>query len=248
MKENLSIILIAHNEEAMIGRMVDGLLDNYDKELLELIVVDDSSADNTAAIVESRMIKNKKVRLIKKGPPSGVGYAIRTGFANVNPKSDYVLSMDSDFIENINDVGAMIREVEENNLDGVIGSRFTEGGKLVGYPSDKKLMNRGWHFIVRALFGIKQKDLTNNFKLYKAEIARKMPWKSGGFSMNAETGILPIIFGYKVGEVPVAWINRSPEMGKSKFKLFKVGWGYIEAMRYAIWLSLFRKNLYKKKG
>ncbi len=248
MKENLSIILIAHNEEAMIGRMVDGLLDNYDKELLELIVVDDSSADNTAAIVESRMRKNKKVRLIKKGPPSGVGYAIRTGFANVNPKSDYVLSMDSDFIENINDVGAMIREVEEKNLDGVIGSRFTEGGKLVGYPSDKKLMNRGWHFIVRALFGIKQKDLTNNFKLYKAEIARKMPWKSGGFSMNAETGILPIIFGYKVGEVPVAWINRSPEMGKSKFKLFKAGWGYIEAMCYAIWLSLFRKNIYKKKG
>jgi dolichol-phosphate mannosyltransferase len=248
MKENLSIILIAHNEEAVIGQMVDALLDNYDKELLEIIVVDDTSIDNTGSIVESKMKRSNKVRLVRKGLPSGVGYAIRAGFANVNPKSGYVLSMDSDFLENINDVGAMIREVEEKNLDGVIGSRFTEGGKLVGYPSDKKFMNRGWHFIVRTLLCIKQKDLTNNFKLYKADIARKMPWKSGGFSMNAETGILPIIFGYKIGEVPVAWINRSAEMGKSKFKLFKVGWGYVEVIGYALWLSLFKKKLYEKKG
>ncbi|MDP3789249.1 MAG: glycosyltransferase [Candidatus Omnitrophota bacterium] len=248
MKENLSIILIAHNEEAVIGDMVDGLLGHYEKELLEIIVVDDSSTDNTSALVELRTRHSNKVRLIKKGPPSGVGYAIRAGFANVNPKADYVLSMDSDFLENIDDVRAMIREVEAKNLDGVIGSRFTEGGRLVGYPSDKKLMNRGWHFIVRTLFGIRQKDLTNNFKLYRADIVRKIPWKSGGFSMNAETGILPIIFGYKVGEVPVAWINRSAGMGKSKFKLFQVGWGYVKVMAYALWLSLFKKKIYEKKG
>jgi len=247
MKENLSVILIAHNEEAVIGGMVDGLLKNYDKELLEVIAVDDSSTDNTSAMVEARMKRSDKVRLVKKGPPSGVGYAIRTGFANVSPKADYVLTMDSDFLENINDVGLMIREIEEKNLDGVIGSRFTEGGRLVGYPPDKKMMNRGYHFLVRMLFRIKQKDLTNNFKLYKADIVRKMPWRSTGFSMNAETGMLPIIFGYRVGEVPVAWINRSPQMGKSKFKLFKVGWGYVQVMGYALWLSLFKKQIYKKK-
>lgn len=247
MKENLSIILIAHNEEAVIGQMIDGLIDRYDKELLEIIAVDDSSTDSTSAVVESKIKRSKKVRLVKKGSPSGVGYAIRAGFANVDPKADYVLSMDSDFLENVDDVGAMIREIETKKLDGVIGSRFTEGGRLVGYPSDKKLMNRGYHFIVRALFGIRQKDLTNNFKLYKAEIVKKMPWKSGGFSMNAETGLLPVIFGYKVGEVPVAWINRSAGMGKSKFKLFKVGWGYVEVMGYALWLSLFKRNLYKKE-
>jgi dolichol-phosphate mannosyltransferase len=248
MKESLSIILIAHNEEAVIGGMIDGLLANYDKELLEIIVVNDSSTDNTSGKVESRMKRSNKIKLIKKGPPSGVGYAIKAGFANVSPKADYVLTMDSDFLENIDDVGAMIRELEEENLDGVIGSRFTKGGRLVGYPSDKMLMNRGYHFIVRALFHIKQKDLTNNFKLYKAAIVRNMPWKSTGFSMNAETGMLPVIFGYRVSEVPVAWVNRSTQMGKSKFKLFKVGWGYIKVIGYAVWLSLFKRKTYQKKG
>jgi dolichol-phosphate mannosyltransferase len=247
MKENLSIILIAHNEEAVIGGMVDGLLENYDKELLEIIAVDDSSTDNTSSVVKSRIKRSNKVRLVKKGPPSGVGYAIRAGFANVSLKADYVLTMDSDFLENINDVRSLIRKMEEKDLDGVIGSRFMEGGRLVGYPPDKKLMNRGYHFLVRALFRIKQKDLTNNFKLYKADIVRRMPWRSTGFSMNAETGILPIIFGYRVGEVPVAWINRSPRMGKSKFKLFKGGWGYVRVIGYAFWLLLFKKKIYKKR-
>ncbi|MBU4377418.1 MAG: glycosyltransferase [Candidatus Omnitrophica bacterium] len=247
MKENLSIVLIAHNEEAVIGEMIDALLANYDKELLEIVAVDDSSTDNTSAVVGSRAKNSGKVKLVRKGAPSGVGYAIRTGFRNVSPRAEYVLSMDSDFLENVKDVRAMINELEKKSLDGVIGSRFTEGGRLVGYPGDKKLMNRGWHAIVRIIFGIKQKDLTNNFKLYKADIVRKMPWKSGGFSMNAETGILPIIFGYEVGEVPVAWINRSPQMGKSKFKLFQVGWGYVQVMFYALWLALFKKNDYCKK-
>ena len=246
MKENLSIVLIAHNEEEVIGGMIDGLLADYNKELLEIVAVDDSSTDNTSGVVESRAKKSSKVKLVRKGAPSGVGYAIRTGFRNVSPKSEYVLSMDSDFLENIKDVRAMIDKLERESLDGVIGSRFTEGGKLVGYPGDKLLMNRGYHAIVRVMFGIKQKDLTNNFKLYKADIVRRMPWKSGGFSMNAETGMLPIIFGYKVGEVPVAWVNRSPEMGKSKFKLFQVGWGYVEVMFYALWLALFKKKEYCK--
>ena len=247
MKENLSIVLIAHNEEAVIGEMIDGLLASYDNEILEVIAIDDSSTDNTSGVVESRAKKSSKVKLVRKGAPSGVGYALRAGFRNVSPKAEYVLSMDSDFLENINDVRAMIGELEKKSLDGVIGSRFTEGGRLVGYPGDKRLMNRGYHAIVRAVFGIKQKDLTNNFKLYKADIVRKMPWRSGGFSMNAETGMLPIIFGYEVGEVPVSWINRSPQMGKSKFKLFQVGWGYVQVMFYALWLALFKKKKYSKK-
>ncbi len=111
MKGNLSIVLIAHNEEEVIGEMIDGLLTNYDKELLEIIAVDDSSADNTSAVVELRIKRSSKVRLVRKGAPSGVGYAIRTGFRNVSPKAEYVLSMDSDFLENIKDVRAMIDEL-----------------------------------------------------------------------------------------------------------------------------------------
>ena len=71
------------------------------------------------------------------------------------------------------------------------------------------------------------------FKLYKVKIIREMPWHSGDFSMNAETGILPILAGYNVAEAPVSWIGRTGEMGKSKFRLFKVGMGYVNVILYA---------------
>ena len=79
MKDNLSAILIAHNEEENIGGMIGGLLRDYRDELLEIIVVNDSSTDRTSDIARGWMGRDSKVRLIEKGPPSGAGTALKTG-------------------------------------------------------------------------------------------------------------------------------------------------------------------------
>jgi dolichol-phosphate mannosyltransferase len=242
MKETLCVILIAHNEEQAIGPMLEGLLASYDREILEVIVVDDASTDNTRGIVESWIKQSPKVRLVKRTPPCGVGRALKTGFNSIDPRAEYTLSMDSDFVENINQVRALLDAIEEKDCDGVIGSRFVKGGKVVGYPFLKRLMNRLFHGIVKALFKISQNDLTNNFKLYKTGIFRSMPWNSAGFSMNAETGILPILCGYRIVEVPVVWINRHPEMGESKFGLLKHGAGYIEVIFHALRFAWSKRN------
>ena len=242
MKEDLSIVTIAHNEEGVIGKVIDELLANYREKILELIIVDDVSTDKTAAIVQSRSRREPKVKLITRQPPCGVGRAIKTGFKNVSPKASYVLTMDSDFVENMDDIGRMIARMERGDCDGVIGSRFIEGSRMTGYPLTKKMMNRAFHLVVRLLFGIKQKDLSNNFKIYKREIIEKMPWHSDDFAINAETGILPILSGYKVCEVPASWIGREEGQGKSKFKLFKVGMGYIKVIPYAWAFCITRRG------
>jgi dolichol-phosphate mannosyltransferase len=237
MQENLSVLLIAHNEEESIGAMLEGLLAKYDREILEIIVVDDASTDRTAAIVENWTKKSGKVRPIRRIPPCGVGRALKTGFTNINPQAEYALTMDSDFVENIDQVRALIDRMEQGTCDGVIGSRFIEGGKVVRYPFFKRLMNRFFHAVVKALFRVKQNDLTNNFKLYRADIFRSMPWQSDGFAMNAETGLLPVLAGYKLAEVPVVWVDRAPEMGKSKFGLLKHGGGYLRVILHAARLA-----------
>lgn len=230
----LSIVLIAHNEEQAIGRMLEGLLKTYDREVFEIIVVDDASKDRTAEIASDWAERSPKVRLIQRTPPCGVGRALRTGFASINPRADYALTMDSDFVENIAQVRALIEALEKENCDGVIGSRFVRGGKVMRYPLLKRIMNRLFHAVVKILFRVKQNDLTNNFKLYKAHIFRSMPWKSNGFAMNAETGLLPVLAGYKLVEVPVVWVDRDPQMGRSKFGLFKHGGGYFRVIVRAL--------------
>jgi len=241
MQKNLSVILIAHNEEQNIGNMIAGLLDNYEREILELIVVDDCSTDKTALIVETWMGRNPKVKLVKRAPPGGVGRALKTGFSNISPNADYVLTMDSDFISSIAEVRRLIKSMEATGFDGVIGSRFIKGSRLIRYGIAKRIANRLFHFLVKALFNIKQNDLTNNFKLYKADIFRNLPWRSNDYSINAETGILPIISGYRIAEVPVTWAERGPLMGKSKFNIHKVGYGYIMTIFYA-WRFLKMKE------
>jgi dolichol-phosphate mannosyltransferase len=246
MEKNLSVILIAHNEEQNIGTMIEGLFKNYNKEILELIVVDDCSTDRTAFIAQSWSERTSKVKIVKRTLPCGVGRALKAGFSSINPKADYVLSMDCDFTENIKDVALLIREIEEKGLDGVIGSRFIKGGKLFNYPFSKKIMNRLFHFIVKRLFGIKQNDLTNNFKLYKRYIFQNLPWESNGFALNAETGILPVILGYRIGEVPISWFARNSTMGKSKFRLYKAGWSYVWVIIH-IWQHLHSKSASKPR-
>lgn len=242
MKETLSIILIAHNEEQAIGLMLEGLLQTYDREILEIIVVDDASTDRTGEIVSGWAKRKPKVRLIRRTPPCGVGRALRTGFGNISPEAECGLTMDSDFVENIGQVRALLEAVEIKNCDGVIGSRFVEGGKVVRYPFLKRVMNRLFHAVVKILFRVKQSDLTNNFKLYRAHIFRSMPWQSNDFAMNAETGLLPVLFGYELIEVPVVWVDRDPEMGRSKFGLLKHGGGYLRVILHRLQIARSRKK------
>jgi len=227
MKEGaLSVVLIAHNEEGNIVPMVTGLLSSYGKEIGELIVVDDASTDTTAFLVEKLMNAHKKLKLIKRMPPCGVGRALKEGIASVSAHTSYILTMDSDFVDSIPEVRRLINEMEKG-CDGVIGSRFIKGGRLIGYPRMRLFTNSLYHFFVRRFFRITQNDLTNNFKLYKREIFRDFPWKSNDFSMNAETGLLPILWGYRIHEVPVSWVQRKTHMGRSKLNACRHSWGYI---------------------
>ncbi len=242
MREVLSTILIAHNEESAIGLMLEGLLASYNQELLEIIVVDDASTDQTADIVSRFALRDPKIKLIQRTPPCGVGRALKTGFANVSSRAKYVLTMDSDFVENVGQVRALIDAIENNDCDGVIGSRFVRGGKIVRYPFMKRVMNRLFHATVKLVFGVKQHDLTNNFKLYRAEILQSMPWQSEGFAMNAETGLLPVLAGYNVIEVPVVWVDRDPKMGKSKFHLIRHGGAYLRVILHAMKMVRSKKS------
>lgn len=225
---SLSVVIPAHNEEENIEKMVMGLLESYPKIIREVIVVNDGSKDKTKEIVKVLIKKNKKIKLINRRPPNGVGLAICDGIKNVSKKSTHILTMDADFIENIKDIKKFLEKIKD--YDGLVGSRYLKPKSLVRYPVFKKFANRLFHTLCRVLLGITQKDLTNNFKFYKVEIFKRIPMESRNFSINAETGIYPIIYKYKIGEIPVKWIGRTASMGVSKFKVISVGPDYIKVL------------------
>ncbi len=232
-----SVILPAKNEEKTIAKMCLVLLSLYEKYIQEIIVVDDNSTDKTASIVEKLGKTHPQIKLIKRKPPSGVGLAIRDGLKQVSNKSSHILTLDADFIQNVIDLEEFFLKI--NKYDGLIGSRYKEKNSLVNYPPLKKFFNRSFHLLVRLLLRIKHKDLTNNFKLYKKDLYLSLPLTANDYSINAETGLYPILMGKKIGEIPVIWFARRRNMGTSKFHLLSVAPGYFHILIQAL---VFQKD------
>jgi dolichol-phosphate mannosyltransferase len=79
----------------------------------------------------------------------------------------------------------------------------------------------------------------------KREVVESLKLKQVGFAVNAETGLQPLLAGFKVVEVPISWINRTPDMGSSSFKLAKVGGGYIRVLIELWKFRFFNKGMYR---
>jgi hypothetical protein len=227
-----SVVVPCRNEASTLPRLISGLLAFYDEYLLEIIIVNDNSTDDTAAVAARLAAEDPRVKVVDRHPPAGVGRALRAGYEAARGR--FILSTDADFIELLPELRNMFDAIAAGN-DGAIGSRFTPGSLLVRYPLTKLICNRALHLVLKILVDRRIRDVSNNLKLYRAEIFKTMDLQATGFAANLETGLRPLIDGYKIIEVPMSWINRSDDMGSSSFRLFAVGIEYITVLARLLW-------------
>jgi len=94
----------------------------------------------------------------------------------------------------------------------------------------KILCNRGFHLLANAVLPIRVRDTSNNLKLYRADILKKVEIEDDHFAANAETGLKPLLAGYDIKEVPISWINRTIDMGSSSFRIVNVAPNYFRSL------------------
>jgi SAM-dependent methyltransferase len=232
--DSTSVVVPCHNEEDNIPRLVTGLTQMYGRYIHEIILVNDNSKDRTAEVVLAMAKQEPRVKLINRTPPNGVGLALRDGYAAASGR--YILTMDSDFLHILPEFRDLFDAIARNR-DGAIGSRFSYESMLVNYPFVKILANRSFHVLVNLFFRIHVRDLSNNLKLFRAEILKNLIIEQPHFAANAETGLKPLLAGYQIEEVPISWINRSIDMGTSTFSVAKVAPAYFRALMTIIRLG-----------
>jgi hypothetical protein len=133
--------------------------------------------------------------------------------------------MDCDFQHLLPEIRDLFDAAAEG-YEVVVGSRFSRHSILLNYPVQKIIANLGFHVLAQLLLWRRFRDLTNNLKLMRREVVENLRLMEPGFAVNAETGLQPLSMGYTIKEVPISWINRTPDMGVSSFRLMRVGGGY----------------------
>ena len=165
----LSIVIPAHNEEHGIIGTVASLIEALDADGIphEILVVDDHSTDETAAVVKRLSEKYPTLRVVNNERPNGFGQAIHTGLDAFT--GDAVCLVMADGSDDPRDVVRYYRKLLEGH-ECVFGSRFTAESKVVNYPRHKLLINRIANLFIRLLFGLQYNDITNAFKCYRRTV------------------------------------------------------------------------------
>ena len=241
----LSIILPAYNEEGSITETLLTLYRKLKEEKIEheILVVNDSSKDNTLDILAKIQHDIPTLIVYTNHGPNGFGYAIRYGLERF--KGDCVAIMMADLSDDPTDLVLFYRRLCVGDVDCVFGSRFIKGGKLVDYPLLKLIINRVANFIIQITIGIKYNDATNAFKLYKRNVIKGIsPLLSPHFNLTIELSLKSIIRGYTYDVIPNKWYNRKE--GVSKLKIKEMGSRYFFILVYCFVEKYFSRGDFHK--
>lgn len=228
----VSVVVPLHDEEGNAERVVERLLDlaetgSLDHQL-EIVLVDDNSTDRTPTICDELADRHDGVRVVHRTDSPGFGNAVKAGLAVAS--GDVLVPFMGDLSDDPEDVPRLVAAIE-SGYHVAFGSRFVEGGSISGYPPLKLLYNRSYNNLIRLLFGIRAKDVTNAFTAYRREVIEEIgidSLASESFDLTAELPLRAHIRGFKSTEVPVSW--RSRDAGVSKLDATQKGPVYLRRL------------------
>jgi dolichol-phosphate mannosyltransferase len=242
----LSAVIPAHNEEGSIEETVDGLVMALEKASIdyEILVVDDSSADRTRAVVQHMAAENAHIRYHRSHYPRGFGFTVRAGLDEFS--GDAVAVVMADASDDPRDLVRYHRLLEEG-YDCAFGSRFIRGAEVHDYPRLKLVINRLANGFIRVLFRHGYNDTTNAFKAYRREVIETVqPLLSNHFNLTVELPLKAIVRGHSYGIVPITWRNR--KVGTSKLSMQEMGSRYLFIVLYALLERYLSRGDYLRPG
>lgn len=193
---------------------------------LEVLVVDDNSPDGTGQLVDTLISEFPgRIHVIHRPGKMGLGTAYIAGFKKAMNELDAarIMTMDADFSHNPRFIPAMIALSQKKHV--VIGSRYVPGGGSLNCTWKRVMLSRMANMTAKALLGLKAKDTTAGFRLYRREVLASIPLErifSSGYSFLMEMLFMCQRRGWQIGEVPIIFEDRRKGQTKiSRQEIFK---------------------------
>jgi dolichol-phosphate mannosyltransferase len=206
-----TVIIPTVNEEENVGRLIPMIFRYLGEEKTSVIVVDDCSVDSTCKVVEN-LGNDFNVDLVSRDHKLGISSAIRQGAAKAN--EGYVAVMDADFSHHPRHLPALFKKLDEG-YDVVIGSRYIDGGGVIGWPGHRVAISKGATAIARALFKLPVRDPMSGFAAVRSRDILTSSIENPGSKF-----VLEIVLhnsNLRYAEVPIKFENR--KLGESKMSV-----------------------------
>jgi glycosyltransferase involved in cell wall biosynthesis len=206
----IAFLVPAYNEAATIGELlvrIDAL--GVDRQI---VVVDDGSTDETAAIVRAYAAAHDGVLLLQQAN-RGKGAALRHGIPHLD--ADVTVIQDADLEYDPAEVPHLIDPIEQGVADVVYGSRLSGGRAQRAYLFWHLMGNRFLSLLTGVLFNTTLSDMETGYKAFRTEVLQALPLTEDQF------GIEPEITGWicrrhlRIYEVPISYYGRTYEEGKN---------------------------------
>lgn len=202
-------LIPAYNEAEMIGNVVTKLRNHFQL----VLVVDDGSSDKTA-----EMARLSGARVVTHCVNIGQGGALATGFTFIKQLTDvkYVVTFDADGQHAAEDAVNLVRTLEQDSLDVVLGTRF-DSKEPIGMPRLKRIILKTLILIRKFIMKSPFSDIHNGLRAFTIETLDQIQITQFGMAHASEISsqILKLNLNCKEIPVTIAYTDYSKRKGQS---------------------------------
>jgi len=202
---------------------------------VDVLVVDDSSPDGTAALAKTVGQELGGVDVLTRATKDGLGSAYRAGFnEGLTRGYDVLVEMDSDLSHDPAALPSLLAAVDEG-ADLVVGSRYMPGGSIPHWPWHRRSLSRNGNRYASAMLRMDVADATSGFRAYRAEMISRIDLdaiRANGYGFQIEMAYRVAQLGGRIVERPIEFVDR--ERGVSKMSLRVV----VEALVLVSWWGI----------
>jgi glycosyltransferase involved in cell wall biosynthesis len=227
-KPDVSVIIPAYNEAAVIGNVVRGVFQVLERtdHSFEVLVIDDGSDDETAKVAEAA-----GACVIRQPYNIGNGAAVKAGIRGAQGSS--IVMLDGDGQHNPADIPRLLGPLQ--SFDMVVGARTRDSET----DFHRDLANEAYNAFASYICNRKIEDLTSGFRAVRADVVKRFVYLlPNTFSYPSTITLAIIRCGYSMKYVPIKTIRRT---GRSKIRLIRDGVRFLNIiLRIAIYFAPLR--------
>ncbi|PIR75344.1 MAG: hypothetical protein CO030_00025 [Candidatus Magasanikbacteria bacterium CG_4_9_14_0_2_um_filter_42_11] len=204
-----SIIIPTYNEVENITPLIEEIIEQVDSSSvsLDIVVIDDNSPDGTGKKV-LELVDTYPVRLISRESKTGLGSAVREGFAQTD--SEYLIVMDADLSHDPSILNAMITAL--SSFDIVIGSRFLPESTVESWTPWRKFLSKFGVSLAR--YTVQVQDPLSGYFGFRRHVIDNVQLKTMGYKILFEIltkgtyqSVCEIPFTFRVRHTSVSKLN-----------------------------------------